>query len=43
MEYEHNKILLEGYGGHKSIIIKKKYAHQIQFEWKLVNFKIEVP
>ena len=32
MEYEHNKILLQGKGGDKSIIIKKKYEHQKKFE-----------
>ena len=41
MEYEYNKILLEGNGGHKSIIIKKKYAHQIQFERTSINFNIK--
>ena len=41
MEYEHNGILLQGNGDDKSIIIKKKYAHQIKFEWTSVNFKIE--
>ena len=41
MEYEHIKILLEGNGGVKSIIIKKKYVHQIKFERTSVNFNSE--
>ena len=45
MEYEHNKILLQGNRDDKSIIIKKKYAHQKKFERKFerssVNFKIK--
>ena len=43
IEYEHNKILLQANGGDKSIIFKKKYAHQIKFEWASVNFNIEEP
>ena len=43
MEYEHNKILLQGNGDDKSIIFKKKSAHQIKFEWTSVNFNIEEP
>ena len=43
MEYKYNKILLEGNGGDKPIIVKKKYAHQIKFEWKSVHLKIEGP
>ena len=40
MEYEH-KILLQGNGGDKSIIIKKKYAHQIKFERTSENLIIK--
>ena len=29
MEYEYNKILLQGNGGVKSFIIKKKQTHKI--------------
>ena len=41
MEYEQNKILSEGNGGNKSIIIKRKYAHQIKFERTSVDFNIK--
>ena len=39
--YEQNKILLQGNGDDKSIIIKKKYAHQIKFERTSVNFNMK--
>ena len=39
--YEYNKILLQGNGGDKSIIIKKKYAHQIKFDRTSVNLNIK--
>ena len=41
MEYEHNKILLQGNGGDKSIIITMKYAHHIKFEMTSVNLNIK--
>ena len=41
MEYEHNKILLQGNRDDKSIIIKKKYARQIKFERTSVNVNIK--
>ena len=41
MEYDHSKILLQGNGGVKSIIIKKKYAHQTKFERKSLNMNIK--
>ena len=41
MDYEHNKILLQGNVGVKSIIIKKKHGCQINFERISVNFNIE--
>ena len=39
--YEHNGILLQGNGDDKSIIIKKKHAHQIKFERTSVNFNMK--
>ena len=36
MEFEENKIVLQGNGDVKSIIIKKKYTHQIKFERTLM-------
>ena len=41
MGYEHNKILLQGNGGVKFIIIKKMHAHQIKFERTSIHFNIE--
>ena len=45
MEYEHNKILLQGNRVDKSITIKKMYAHQKMFERKFerpsVNLNIK--
>ena len=41
MEYEHNKILLQGNGGVESIIIKKKYPCHIKFERTPVNLNIK--
>ena len=41
MEYEHIKILLQGNGGVKSLIIRKRYACQIMFDRTSVNFNIE--
>ena len=41
IEYEHNGILLQGNGDDKSIIIKKKHAHQIKFERTSVNFNMK--
>ena len=40
IEYEYNMILLQGNGGVKSIIIKKKYAYQTNFERTSVNVNI---
>ena len=41
MDYGHIKILLQGNGSVKSIIIKKRYANQITFERTSVYFNIE--
>ena len=41
MEYEHIKMLLQGKGGVKSIIFKKRYACQIKFDRTSVNLNIE--
>ena len=41
IEYKHYEILLQGNGDDKSIIIKKKHAHQIKFERASVNFNMK--
>ena len=41
MEYEHNKILLQGNWYLKSIIIKKNYVGQIKFVRPPVNFNVK--
>ena len=41
MVYKHIKILLQGNGGIKSIIIKMRYVHQIEFERTPGNFNME--